>query len=65
MPGQGGAVAAGAFNADAGEHAETGKPAVQPPVAVRGGREAGCAEDPAEIVERRRHVHVGVGVDTA
>ena len=65
VPGQAGAVAAGALDADQAHGPEPAQPAQQAGVAGRGGRELLDAEQPADGIERSGDVHVGVGVHAA
>jgi hypothetical protein len=62
MPGQAGAVAAGALDPDQGDGPEPGQPLQQAGVAGRGDRELLDAEQPANRIQRGRDMRVGVGV---
>jgi len=65
VPGQARAVAAGPFDADQADGPEPAQPAQQAGISSRGGGKLLDAEQPADRVERRRDVHVSVGVDSA
>jgi hypothetical protein len=65
VAGQARAVTAGPFDADQAHRAEPAQPRQQPGITGCGGRELGDTEQPAERIERRRHVHVGVSVHAA
>jgi hypothetical protein len=65
VPGQPGAVAAGALDAGQGHVPEPAQPAEQIGVPGRGGRELPHAEQPAERIQRGGYVHVGVGIHAA
>jgi hypothetical protein len=65
VPGQPGAVAAGALDPDQVHGAEPAQPGQQPGIAVRSGRELLHAEQPADRVQRRGHMGVGVGIHAA
>ena len=65
VPGQPGAVAAGALDADQGEVPEPAQPAEQIGVPGRGGRELPHPQKAAERIQCGGHVHVGVGVHAA
>jgi hypothetical protein len=60
--GEPGAVAAGAFHADAIDPAEGGCPVKQRGVADRGGRDRPGANQPPELVEGDGDVAVGMGI---
>jgi hypothetical protein len=65
VTGQAGPVAAGALDADQGDVPELPEPAQQAGVPGRGRGELPRPEQPAEGVEGRGDVHLGMGVDPA
>ncbi len=65
VAGQPGAVTAGALDPDQAHRPEPAQPAQQPAVAGGGSGELLHAEQPADRIQRRGHVHVGVGVHSA
>jgi len=60
--GQAGAVAAGALDPDRGHGTESLQPGEQPAVASHRGRELGIAQQPAQLIDRRRGMGVEVGI---
>jgi len=65
VPGQAGAVAAGAFHPDQLHGPEAAQPVHQIGIADRGRGELCDAEQPADPVQRCGDMHVGMGVHTA
>ena len=62
MPGQPGTVTTGPFDPGQAHGAEPAKPAQQLGITGRGGRELLDAKQPADRVERRRGMHLRVGI---
>jgi hypothetical protein len=65
MTGQPGAVAAGALDPDQADRAEAPQPAQEPGVPGRRRRELPHPEQPADAIQRRRHMVIGVRVHAA
>jgi hypothetical protein len=65
VTGQSGAVAAGALDADQGDVPELPQPAQQAGVPGRGRGELPRPQQPADGIERRGDVHLGMGVHAA
>jgi hypothetical protein len=65
MAAQSRAVGAGALHADAGDRPEPGQPGQQPAVPGRCGGELRDRQQPADLIQRGRHVHVQMGVHAA
>jgi hypothetical protein len=62
-PGQPGSVGAGAFDADLGHRPQALCPVDQRHITAGRGRKRGTAKDAAGLVDDRRHMAVGMGVD--
>jgi hypothetical protein len=65
VPGQAGAVAAGALDPDQAHCPEPGQPAQQPGIPGRSDGELPDSEQPADRIQRGRDVGIGVGVHAA
>jgi hypothetical protein len=65
VPGQASAVTAGPFDPDQAHGPEPAQPRQQAGISSRGGRELPDTQQPADRVQRRGDVHVGVGVHAA
>ena len=65
MPGQAGAVAAGALDPGQAHGPESAQPAQKAGVASRGDRKLPDAKQPSDGIERGGDMHVGMSVHTA
>jgi hypothetical protein len=64
-PGQPRSVAAGPLHPDQGDLTERGQPPQQLAVSRSRGRERRRSQHPSDVVQRRRHVHIQMRIDTA